>query len=609
MKKILVLISLILCLSMVFTACNVKDVEDDNNDTGVEDRVDNVEANIAMLVKLLNTYENADQIYTQVMDMTKQETTIDLSKVAEELKKVEFQGSTHLAAFEDGEKLEEEVDLSIAIKDNNLHFEGKADGDQIGLDAYLTDSLQFVLAAWENYEGEIDIEEAFAIDINDIMDTYMEMMEESMSQVTETEMPIDLKEVVLGGIKAEDIEYKDGKYYLKKDAIYNCLMATVDSFIDAAAEEEILPEGFDEQYDEIKAQVKKVVDAVELNIYFLIKYETIEGLGMNANVVIADLAEAMGEDPEDAGDIEYIKAAFEVSINGETASVEFKQAGKVNKIDANIEFVTEGEKAIGINATCVVDVETVSKYTSMEGNYNEETYEYEQFEVAVESVDAVKLDMTSKLTFLYDGDAVCGFTTDLDVDFENKYKRTENGVVDYETASKVDIEADVLADFSKFDDANATVLDVTFKMTDKYNTTSEWSTPYEDNVNFAFSVKTTDANKANVVVEVGNTHKELEEGKWETDTYSFKIEGTIAGTTKDVTVPAPNAAVKDAMDEAKANPMDIEDLMGGGRGEVEESIPMPNPDYGYGDNYDDYYGDDYYYDEYETVVPDYDYNW
>ena len=601
MKKILVLISLILCLSMIFTACNVKDVEDDNNDAGVEDRVDNVEANIAMLVKLLNTYENADQIYTQVMDMTKQETTIDLSKVAEELKKVEFQGSTHLAAFEDGEKLEEEVDLSIAIKDNNLHFEGMADNDQIGLDAYLTDSLQFVFAAWEEYEGEIDIEEAFAIDINDIMDTYMEMMEESMSQVTETEMPIDLKEVVLGGIKAEDIEYKDGKYYLKKEAIYRSLMATVDSFIDAAAEEEILPEGFDEQYDEIKGMVEKVVDAVELNIYFLIKYETIEGLGMNANVVIADLAEAMGEDPEDAGDVEYIKAAFEVSINGETASVEFKQAGKVNKIDANIEFVTEGEKAIGINTTCVVDVETVSKYINTESKYNEETYEYDRVEVAVESVDAVKLDMTSKLTFLYDGDAVCGFTTDLDVDFENK--RTENGVVDSETASKIDIEADVLADFSKFDDANATVLDVTFKMNDKYNTTSEYSTPYEDNVNFAFSVKTTDANKANVVIEVGNTRKELEEGKWETDTYSFKIEGTIAGTTKDVTVPAPNAAVKDAMDEAKANPMGIEDLMGGAK--EEETIPMPNPDYGYGDNY----GDEYYpeYDEYVTVAPDYDY--
>ena len=605
MKKILVLISLILCLSMVFAACNAKDVEDDNNDAGVEDRVDNVEANIAMLVKLLNTYENADQIYTQVMDMTKQETTIDLSKVAEELKKVEFQGSTHLAAFEDGEKLEEEVDFSIAIKDNNLHFEGMADGDQIGLDAYLTDSLQFVLAAWENYEGEIDIEEAFAIDINDIMDTYMEMMEESMSQVTETEMPIDLKEVVLGGIKAEDIEYKDGKYYLKKEAIYRSLMATVDSFIDAAADEGILPEGFDEQYDEIKGMVEKVVDAVELNIYFLIKYETIEGLGMNANVVIADLAEAMGEDPADAGDVEYIKAAFEVSINGESASVEFKQAGKVNKIDANIEFVTEGDKAIGINATYVMDVETVSKYTNMDSKYNEQTYEYEQFEVEVESVDVVKADMTSKLTFLYDGDAVCGFTTDLDVDFENKYKRTENGVVASETASKVDVEADVLADFSKFDDANATVLDVTFKMNDKYNTTSEWSTPYEDNVNFAFSVKTTDANKANVVIEAGNTRKELEEGKWETDTYSFKIEGTIAGTTKDVTVPAPNAAVKDAMDEAKANPMGIEDLMGGAK--EEEAIPMPGPDY----DYDDNYGDEYYpeYDEYVTVTPDYDYNW
>lgn len=595
MKKILVLISLILCLSMIFTACNKTDVEDDA-DTDVEERVDSVEANIAMLVKLFNTYENAGQIYDKVTEMTKQETVIDLSKIAEELKKVEAQGSVSMNVEEDGEDLGS-GDFSIAIKDNNLHFEGEAEGDKIGLDAYLTDSLQFVFAAWEEYEGEMDIAESFSIDINALMDQYMSMMEEAMGQVTEAEMPIDLKEVVLGGIKAEDIEYKDGKYYLKKDAIYNSIMATVDSFIDAAADEGILPEGFDEQYDAIKTQVKSIVDAVELDIYFLVKYETIEGLGMNANVVMADLAEAMGVEDAETGDFEYIKAAFEVSINGESINVEFKQGGKVNKINANMEFVTEGEKALGINMTYAMDINTVSKYTNMDGKYNEETNEYEQFEVEVENADAVKADMTAKLTFLYDGDAVSGFTTDYDLSFNNKSKRTENGVVDYESEDKISMEANVLADFSKFDDANATVLDVTFKMNNKHDTTSEWSTPYDDSVDFTFSVKTTEANKANVVLDVNSTSKKLDGGNWETDNYNLKINGTVEFKTENVTVPAPNAAVKDAMDEAKANPVDIEDLMGGA--EKEETIPMPEPDYDYDEMLPGY--------DYDDMLPEYDY--
>lgn len=588
MKKILVLISLILCLSMIFTACNKTDVED--GDTDVEERVDSVEANIAMLVKLFNTYENAGQIYDKVTEMTKQETVIDLSKIAEELKKVEAQGSVSMNVEEDGEDLGS-GDFSIAIKDNNLHFEGEAEGDKIGLDAYLTDSLQFVFAAWEEYEGEMDIAESFSIDINALMDQYMGMMEEAMSQVTETEMPIDLKEVVLGGIKAEDIEYKDGKYYLKKDAIYNSIMATVDSFIDAAADEGILPEGFDEQYDEIKTQVKSIVDAVELDIYFLVKYETIEGLGMNANVVMADLAKAMGVEDAETGDFEYIKAAFEVSINGESINVEFKQGGKVNKVNANMEFVTEGEKALGINMTYAMDINTVSKYTSGHEEYNPETDNYERVEVEIANETAIKADMTAKIAFIYDGEAVSGCTADYDLSVNDSSKRTENGTLDYNSTDKITMDASAVIDFSKFDDANATVLDVTFKMTDDYKRTGEDAYESKDAVTFTASIKTTEANKANfAITATENYNSQSANGEPYSRNNDFKINGTVEFKTENVTVPAPNAAVKDAMDEAKANPVDIEDLMGGAKEEEEVVIPMPEPDY----NYDE-------------MVPEYDY--
>ena len=609
MKKILVLIALILCFSMVLTSCdfsglfggNNNDVDDSTEDEKNEERVDNVEANIEMLVKLFNTYENADQIYEEVKGLTEKEIDLDLTKITNDLKKYEAQGSTFLSAWEDGEKLEEDVDLSFALKNNAFQLSGLVDGSEGGLHAYIGDDLKAVFAVWENEDGIIDVNEAVALDINAVMDQYMGMMEEYVGQMSDVEIPLDLKEIVLGGIKTADIEYKDGKYVLSTDAIYNSIVATIDSFLDSAADEGLVTDDIIDQVDEIKDMAKDVLDAIDIEIYFLVKYEAIEGLGMSIDVKTADVLEAMGMDADAAdansvvGSVEYIKAAFEASINGEFAHVEFKHNGNVNVLNADIEFVTEGDKLIGMNTKYEMNVNIVSEY-EREAHVDHYTGEVYQEAASCKDETVIKANMVYNTGIIYDGDNVCGMTVEYDMDMSSFNREFENTIITYESTDKAAFEASATLNLANFEKANSTVVDMSFDMsTESAYAREDDSRESKDNVTFTASVKTTEANKADIVIEVSNAYSsKYSDGENHSGEDTIKVAGTIEFTTKNVTVPSVPADVKDAMDEAAANPMDPEDLFG--NKEETEEYPEFKPEYDYDYNepdYDEDYGYDY----------------
>ena len=598
MKKILVLIALILCFSMVLTSCDFvagviggkDDVEDNAGDDEKEERVDNVEANIAMLVKLFNTYENADQIYEDVKGLTEKEVEIDLNKIANDLKKYEAQGSTSLSAWEDGEKLENDVDLSLALKDNNIQLSGLMDGVDGGMHAYISDDLKVVFAVWDEEDGEIDVNNSVAFDIDDIKDEYMDMMEDYVEQMADVEIPLELKEIILGGIKTADIEYKDGKYVLSTDAIYNSIVNTIDSLIDAAANNEEIPvDDIAEQYKTIKETAKKVLDAIDLEIYFLVKYETIEGLGMSIDVKAAEVLKAMDMEDVDldevADGLEYIQAAFEFSTKGESVHFEFKQNDRVNKVNGKVEFITKGDKLTGVEMAYEMDVETASEYTSEEKNYVDD-------QVIVEttnhrSENYIKADMTANVTVIYDGDEVCGLTVAYDMDAEDISKSYENGVLTSDSYSNVEMEASMTLNAANFEKENSTVLDMSFKMnSDSAHAYKDmYSSSNKDDIEVTASIKTTDANEADVVVEASNKSVHTNNGQTEEYNDSIKVEGTFDFTTKDVKAPSLNADVKDAMEDAEDDPMDPSELFDDNN-KAEAPIDTPEYDYDYDYDYD-----------------------
>lgn len=588
MKKILVFIALIICVSMLLTSCDavldlLSSLNGGSEETTVEassdeassdeesseeattepeeERVDDVDANIAMLIKLFNTFENAGQILDKVQNVAKPDAALDFTKMLDEFKKIEVQGNTKVDAWENGE-FEEAFDLFFAIKDNNFHLAGVVDGVDGGIRASISDSLMVTLAAWEKENGVIEIDDAMAFNIDDIKDQYMGMMGDSMSQITDMDLPFDLADIKLGGLKTSDIEYKDGKYILKKNALYNCVIDTIDSFVDAAADEGLITDDMEDQYKEIKKSVKKVFNAIDLEIYFFVEYEVIEGFGMNANAKLVDIAKAMGvEDPDPnsiAGGLEYIKAAFEISEKGEFVNFEFKQNGYVNKVDAKMEFVTEGEKLMGVDMTYNMDIHTSSEsIQAAERDFY--TGEIIREEIHHKNETIVKADYVANISVLYNGDEACGLTFTGNMDAKSNSNSYENGVIVYDSADNIKLEASARLDFSKLGKDNANVLDVNFKMVSEYGYTNRGGEKREtkDEVKFTTSLKTTTANKVDLIIDYSENYVSKENGVVvNSDKDTYKIAGSFEVTTKNVTLPVLDKVITDAIEEAKKNPMD-----------------------------------------------------
>ena len=493
MKKFLVLISLILCVSMLFTACNKK------TDDVVEDQgpVDSVEANIAMLVKTLNACENVDSLVNTAT------TTVDYEDIVAALKKVSAQGSASINVVEDGED-EGSVSMDFAMKDNTLNATVEnVDGESVGIYGSISEAYELAMATWEK-DGDFEDIDAFAFDIKSVMDEVMAMAEESMGD--DTTLPFDISEIKLPTFTADAIKYEDGKYILGKSFLYDAIMVTVDSVIDAAENEgNVLPEGFDEQYDAIKEMADGVVEAIDLEIYFLIKCEVIEGIGMSCNVNMDDVAEACGE--ENHSGMEYIKGSVELSAKGELLDIEYKEDGNVNKISAKIDWIYNGEAICGFDAKYDIDMTT-----GYESSYNEEYYSSES-----KSTTIMKQSVTAKL------------------------------------------------DLSAFDKADATVFESRISVNEEYSREYKYSNQYGENRNekshrigettIEVSLKTTEANKANLVIngvnKYDNTSNYGEGEEKDKGESTIEITGTISFTTKDVTVPAPNSDVKDAIADAE----------------------------------------------------------
>lgn len=521
MKKLLVFISLILCFSMLFTACASK-----TQDEELSQVEDNVEANIDSIVGQLNKYDTLDDL----LNMTT--TEIDVKDLAEEFKKISAQGSVDLIATTDGEEVGS-LEGSFAISNNKLHGEATVDGYTAGIDAEITNALEVVFAAW----SEDGVEGAAAFNLNDFIDTYMEMASES---VNAEEMPFELSEIKLPEFKEDDIKYEDGKYILDKNFLYNAIVATADSIIDAAKNNgEEIPEDFDEEYEEIKAVAKNVVDAVDFEIYFLVTSEVFQGMGVSANLVMENLYDALGDyADEDMLEVEYIKLAAEVSVKGEKFDFEYKEAedDHVNKINAEVKYIFDGKALCGLEANANVDVKSSSGYDSDDYSYNS----------------------------------------------------TSN--------SKMTLKA--VLDLSQFDKANATVLDFSMSATSDYTSNDKYSdgTTYSDSnkseTTATATIKTTEANKADVNFTATQSSDRVSNDNKDSYESTIGLSGKMEYSDKNVTVPAPDADVKDAMDEALANPISPEDMMGSSY--PEENYPaIP-----------DYSEDDYYYGEITTMVPE-----
>ena len=96
MKKLLIFISILLCLSMLFVSCTDKNVDDEEEEYAQP--VDNVEDNVNMLIKELNKAETLQDL------VNSSKTVVDGQEIVSELRKISAAGKMSLTGYMDGKK-------------------------------------------------------------------------------------------------------------------------------------------------------------------------------------------------------------------------------------------------------------------------------------------------------------------------------------------------------------------------------------------------------------------------------------------------------------------------------------------------------------------------
>lgn len=355
MKKVIISLLLILSMLLALASCDMLGKKDDP------------EKNVDYLVSSLNKGTNFEEIKTNTE-------TIDVNELITKIKEAAFEMT--LSGTMDGET----GSAYIGLKDKVLYVSSGAEGEE-SEDAYMfiEDDWTIVnVSAWDGeYYGSVDTslkdiigslgalegEETTAAPADDEMASgAMDMIGGLLDAVMSVELP---------EATAEDVEYKDGKYYLKSDYIKSALDKCIDVVF-----EELGGEDFGLTANDIldyKAAIKGYLDYINVEIYYYIDREEITGVGMAVSLDETFAAEKIGYSD--------IAISFEICIDKIAVDVRIANEDEVlADVSASVEFTTDKDEKL---ETLKVDVN--AEISSFSYEWDEESYDY------VETVNKVTL--------------------------------------------------------------------------------------------------------------------------------------------------------------------------------------------------------------------------
>ena len=328
-------------------------------------------------------------------------------------------------------------------------------------------------------------------------------------------MPIDPSVLKMPEISEEHIVYEDGKYVLDNEFLYDSLVATVDAVIDELKNNgEELPEDFEEQYDEIKKEGRKVLDAIDFEMYFLAKLEKVQGMGMSLTVDANNVADALDIDKSELGDMNYLSLFYETSDKGVDLKLEYQEYGQdMNYLKLDCDYIYTGKKLCGFDLK--YELENASK--TNDESKTEDGYLYEYYKNQIESLDKQIIEIMFNTSNIERANAtVFDFKADIKSNSKNYYEYgNEGGVVDTNSTNT----------------ESQTVWNIIAK-TEKANQLS---------FNMDMSVNET-------VTDNGNKTK---------NNTQIAIDGTIEIITENIKLPEINEKVKSAIDKAIKNPQKL----------------------------------------------------
>lgn len=506
MKKLLVFISLILCITMLFVSCADKDIVDDEEEYAQP--VDNVEDNVNMLVEELNKAETLQEL------IDNSQTTIDGKELVAELNKLSASGKTTLTMYTDGYK-NGTVEGEFAIKKNNLYASAtNVDGEQVGINAKINDAMNLAFAVWNKDGDDIEIAESEAIDLEEFFEACNVEIGNSLS-INTNDIPVDLSEIKLPEFTKDNIVYKDGKYFIDNNFLYDAIIVTVDAIIDSAKNNgEEFPEDFDELYEAFLDQARDVVDIIDFELYYFIELKTIQGFGMSFDFDVEKVAEVLDVDKDEFDGAEYMKLAIEVSTKHQIIDLELKsEQDGLEKLEYKIDYIYDGKEICGYD----LQYNLISKSISSDGSRNEygDGYSYEYY--TNDTVTTMEQSIYTKI----DLSAFEKSNADVVKSSLSLYEKTESYYEYGNEGGAVDVQ----------------------------ESQTEQTTAME------MSIKTTEPNKADVDMTVEVKTDSVYNGQKEKNSSTAHIEGTMEFTTNNVKVPEAHSDVKDAMNEALKDPI------------------------------------------------------
>lgn len=502
MKKFLILMALMLCVSALLVSCN-KNRGAEEEETEPQD---NVQDNINMLVSELNKYETLDDL------MKSESVTVDVDELVAEYAKISEAGSLSLNLSENG-KNAGDLDAEYVMKNNQMYAKATADGETVGMNVSILNDNKIAYATWsQDNKGNIVVGESFSIDLDEIFEYLAENIENNFSlNINANDMPIDPKELKMPTITSEHITYADGKYMLDNNFLYDAFISTVDAVIDQMKNNgEELPEDFEEEYENIKKEGKKVLEAIDFEMYFLAKLENIEGMGMNLYFDPVKVADAIGEDKSDITEGDYLELVFETSTKGTDLLLKLMTDGNLNSIVFDYDYIYKGKKLCGFDLkyelenTSVTDDNStpVDEYDEYYKNHKE-NYDKQSIEIMLDMSNIEKEDST-----------VFDFKANIQSDTDSYYEYGKEGIV---------------ADSQTLEVESLTV----------------WN----------MSIKTTQANKANITMEMDADQKEVYNGQKTENKSSIGVDGTMEYSDKNIEFPEVDEDIKAALEKALKNPI------------------------------------------------------
>ena len=493
MKKLLILSVLILCLVMMITSC--KDNVNSENTQGTENGnptpvTDNVESNLNMLVSTINKYETMEKL------IPAGDIDVDMNQIAKELSKISMQGSANLSAEDMWGK--ESINCSFAIKDNTFYtqteYEYPDDKYSSGIKGKLFDSMDLIFTGWseDDYNGfQLDVEGSRVINFELVYAIYMDCLEESLKDGI-GELSINPADIRLPKITAENITYSEGKYIINKSFISDAIVMTIDAMIDSAKNNGIAIESEDE-YDEMKEDIKTLFDSIDLEIYYLIELESIKGYGMSMYAEAEDIEKALDIDAKELG-MNYIKASYETSDKGKKLYIEYEdyQSKYANKISVSEEYIFSDEAVCGFNI--VYDVDMRQDKFMTEDDYFYEIYREKRVTITKQSGN-ITLDIS-------------------------KLGKENATVIKVESSSLSDVNSDV-----RYKDYGSSMESYTERSISE-DTTS-------------FEIKAMGKNELSINMTQNTSYKMYDDVSNNLQSYedSFKIVGTVNYTTENVYIP------------------------------------------------------------------------